>query len=341
MNREIGSEFWEIPLSGQENYLFPVNTRWYRSGRTALGTILDHVFTQREIRTMALPSWCCETMVEPFLSRGIQVRFYAVTVDEQGRLCQQLPDPGWCDGILVMDYFGYARQGAIPQGWGLVIRDVTHSLFCGVPSDADYVYGSLRKWAGFWTGGFAWGSEPLPASGQSLTEADDYVVLRRQAMAEKARYLSGQLEEKRHLALFAAAEAFLNRNAQGVATPEDVFAARHLDVSFMRERRRQNAAQLLDHVRDYALFPGLRAEDCPLFVPIVLPHETRDALRRYLIEQEIYCPVHWPLSPLHRCEGAERCLYDESMSLVCDQRYDAKDMQRLCQAVDHFLKGNR
>ena len=306
MNREIGSEFWEIPLAAEENDLFPADTHWYRSGRTALGSVLDHILAQRSIRTMALPSWCCETMVEPFLSRGIQVRFYAVTVDEQGRLCQQLPDPGWCDGILVMDYFGYARQGAIPQGWGLVIRDVTHSLFCGVPSDADYVYGSLRKWAGFWTGGFAWGSEPLPASGQSLTEADDYVVLRRQAMAEKSRYLSGQLE-----------------------------------VPFMRERRRQNAAQLLDHVRDYALFPGLRAEDCPLFVPIVLPHETRDALRRYLIEQEIYCPVHWPLSPLHRCEGAERRLYDESMSLVCDQRYDAKDMQRLCQAVDHFLKGNR
>ena len=338
MNREIGSDFWEIPLSKQENHLFPEDTRWYQSGRVALGAILDHILTQRKIHTMALPSWCCETMVEPFVSRGIEVRFYAVTPDEQGRLCQQLPDPGWCDGILVMDYFGYSRQGAIPQGWGFVIRDVTHSLFCGVPSDADYVYGSLRKWAGFWTGGFAWGNEPLPAPRQGLVDSDAYISLRRQAMQEKYRYLSGQLEDKRYLGVFAAAESLLDQEPEGAAAAEDLFSAFHLDVPFLRERRRRNAARLLDEVRPYALFPDIQEEDCPLFVPILLPEEKRNALRQHLISNEIYCPVHWPLSRFHQIADQERRLYGEELSLVCDQRYGDADMDRFCRKVGEFFE---
>lgn len=338
---EIGSEFFEVPLGECSNNHFPSSTVWYRSGRTALGAIIDCILSRREFHSIALPSWCCETMIEPFLARKIDVFFYPVVLDVEGHLCQKLPDPELCDGILVMDYFGYVRQPELSAKWKIVIRDVTHSVFSAVYKDADYTYGSLRKWAGFWTGGFAWAKEATLPQVASRDIEDAYVLLRKQGMEEKRRYLSGEIEEKKHLKTFALAEDLLEKQPEGGADCQDIQAALRLNVPLIREKRRNNAAQLLDTIKEFAFFPELRPDDCPLFVPVRVPGGERDALRQYLIKQKIYCPVHWPVSSLHRLDENERQIYQEELSLVCDQRYDSDDMWRLCEAVDYFLKGNR
>lgn len=158
MNRirtELGSEFWDIPLSSQENTLFPPHTAWYLSGRAALAALLAELCAEREVRTAALPSWCCYTMIKPFLDAGLTVSFYPVSL-EQGTLLQDFTQCPTCDVTLVMDYFGYRRTAALPQDT-VVIYDATHSIFSGIPEGAEYIFGSLRKWAGFLTGGYAFG----------------------------------------------------------------------------------------------------------------------------------------------------------------------------------------
>ncbi|NBH32795.1 hypothetical protein D3Z58_04330 [Clostridiaceae bacterium] len=47
-------------------------------------------------------------------------------------------------------------------------------------------------------------------------------------------------------------------------------------------------------------FKDMRDTDCSLFVPVLVPNGKRDRLRRYLIENEIYCLVHWMISEYHR-----------------------------------------
>ena len=64
--------------------------------------------------------------------------------------------------------------------------------------------------------------------------------------------------------------------------------------------------------------------DCPLFVPIVVS-KNRNKVRQKLIEHKIYCPVHWP----HPNVACESNLYDLELSLVCDQRYTERDMERI------------
>ena len=39
----------------------------------------------------------------------------------------------------------------------------------------------------------------------------------------------------------------------------------------------------------------------------------------------IYCPIHWPKPQM----GGSSALFDTELSLVCDQRYTEKDMQRM------------
>ena len=336
---EIGSEFWNIPKAG-ENGLFPQETAWFLSGRWALDFILRDILADPMVpRRAALPSWCCHTMIQPFLHRGFSIRFYPVLPDPEGGLTVDLAQVMDCGVLLAMDYFGYEGKPLPLDFHGIVIRDATHSLFTTLPADADYVFGSLRKWAGFWTGGYAWKRKGAFCLTPPRETEDAYVSLRRRAMEGKRVYLEGRAEDKGYLSVFAEAEAILDvRTERTGAAERDIAVAECLDVTLLRRKRRENAGTLLKGVSHLALFPRLGEKDGPLFVPILVPDGRRDELRQFLIEQDIYCPVHWPVSSLHRLTEAERRFYNGELSLVCDQRYGEADMDRILRAIGAFFR---
>ena len=327
---EIGSEFWDIPTTTHDNGLFPASTQWYQSGRSALRAIL----AENRFRTAALPSWCCESMIQPFLDAGAEVSFYPAMQDVKTD----------AEVTLVMDHFGYRRELPVSTH-GKIIRDLTHSVFCGTYEDADYYFGSLRKWAGFLTGGFAWTQDghALPAGKPDNTP---YTRMRRTAMQHKRCYLfdlpdenGNRIVDKGYLKTFSEAEELLEHSEITAGDPVDAEAARKLDVEFIRTRRRENAAVLLKTVADLALFPELEEQDVPLFVPIRVSNGKRDALRTYLRERSIYCPIHWPLSEYHRLNDRMRTIYMDEISLVCDQRYSCEDIKRIAEAAEVFSQG--
>ena len=88
---------------------------------------------------------------------------------------------------------------------------------------------------------------------------------------------------------------------------------------------------------DLLIFPEMKSADCPFFVPIIVPDGKRNELRRFLINKDIYCPVHWPVSQLHKLGEKEQFLYDNELSLVCDQRYSEYDMNRMVDLINSFL----
>ena len=335
--REIGSEFWNAPVGPGPNALFPPAVQWYASGRSALKAILRDI---GPARTAALPAWCCDSIVTPFLDAGMEVRFYPVRRVQEG-LVQEI-DTG-CDILLAMDFFGFSSSRTPTVSHLCVICDATHSLFSTSSPSARYCFGSLRKWCGFYGGGYAWSDHPLP-----MTDGDDrgYAGTRQKAMALKARYLrdkaaghANDAAKTRYLDLFGRAEETLDALDAVPAHPRDVFVAANLDVDTIARRRRANARILMDAFTDLLLFPELRPADVPLCVPILVPDGRRDALRRHLIQQEIYLPVHWPRTPLHDDAPDPSGFYRDELSLVCDQRYTEPDMDRMVRAVREFLKG--
>ena len=335
--KEIGSEFWDIPVCDQSSNFFPPDTIWFLSGRSALKYILAEISKRLKIRKAALPSWCCESMIEPFLPYHPDLCFYPVYIDQDRILKQDYSPVRDCDLVLVMDYFGYCSSSLFSDFTGTVIRDVTHSLFACQYEDADYYFGSLRKWVGVWTGGFARSRAKWAENDHFNPPPEEYVNLRRKAMHEKEEYIFGRQDHKQHLALFSQAEDKLNDYGIYSAANRDIEAVGHLDVASLRLKRRNNAAQLLQTVKDYAIFPELKDNDCPLFVPILVPGNKRDQLRRCLIGQEIYCPVHWPVSKYHVLCPETKRIYDEELSLVCDQRYSSDDMDRFCSLLNQIL----
>ena len=122
------------------------------------------------------------------------------------------------------------------------------------------------------------------------------------------------------------------------ADPDDVSDACHIDIGFIRRKRRENASVLMDGLRDMLMFPALEDTDCPMFVPVIVPDGKRDGLRCLLTSAEIYCPVHWPLSRYHSPDETSMRIYDNELSLVCDQRYSVNDMDRIVETVKKFLR---
>ena len=184
--REIGSEFWDVPCAEQRNTLFPDSVQWFLSGRSALQAIIEES-KKKGCHTVAMPSWCCDSMVKPFFHAGIEVQFYPVYWESS-----LVQEPRFnADALFLMDYFGYTGQCPDTNDFeGIVIRDVTHSLLSSAYSDADYYFGSLRKWCGVWTGGYAWAKEECHLS-EPQTRDSAYIALRKTAMQQKAAYISG------------------------------------------------------------------------------------------------------------------------------------------------------
>lgn len=328
---EIGSEFWNVPVSGEKTNFFSFDTRWYLSGRGALQAIIRDVKNKKAVSTAALPSWCCDSMILPFLEEGIDVRFYPV-VFEDGKIQKDLSVASGCDILFVIDYFGYVDDNDKIEFDGIVIRDLTHSLFSKKYDDGDYYFGSLRKWAGFWTGGFAQG-----IAAKNLPEDEQYASLRREAMKRKEKYIKEHTQDKEYLKIFAAAETYLeNCKVIAKADERDIRLATIMDVSMIKAKRRKNAECLLDSLSEIAIFSKMSDSVCPLFVPIFVPDGKRDALRQHLIERGIYCPVHWTISHYHDIDEKTLKLYENELSLVCDQRYDETDMERIITAVREF-----
>lgn len=330
--REIGSEFWDVPISNHKCNLFPENTQWFLSGRSALQAIIKEL---RGVRSVSLPSWCCDSMIKPFVSAGIEVLFYPVYW--QKGLVQEIGLNS--DVLLLIDYFGYSSPFPDLGNYkGIIIRDVTHSIFSSVYTDADYYFGSLRKWCGVWTGGYAWTKD-----GHLLTmeheEGLGYIPLRERAMQLKNSYIHGWgVSDKAYLGMFENAEEALERAGIAPADYRDVELAKRIDVEFIICRRRENAEVLRAAFPDWLIFPELSLADTPMFVPVLVPGKKRDVLRRHLIEHEIYCPIHWPVSELHRVDSRALFIYDNELSLVCDQRYTKDDMNRMVESIKVFME---
>ncbi|MBQ9756840.1 MAG: hypothetical protein IJW15_00260 [Clostridia bacterium] len=343
---EIGSEFWTIEPS-------KFDIRFFLSGRTALDFIIRDILAEREICTVHMPSFCCHTMIEPFVRNKIPVLFYDVFF-ENGILTASVPKIHSNDIFFCIKYFGYEKQemGNLPEiknSGCIVIEDTTHSWLmysekADEPSLADYSFASFRKWTGFTGVAAAKKENGKFLISQKCLINEEYEALRKDAQEKKRLYIQSFSGNKQDfLEKFSAAEAMLeNDYLDYQPTAESISALICLDKKKIKNRRRKNAKILLDGISEIKgitpMFSKLGPHDSPLCVPVIIDSSVRDNLRRYLISQQIYCPVHWPLSPLHNnISGKAKEIYNLQLSLVCDQRYDTEDMVRLVKSIKSFF----
>ncbi len=337
--REIGSEFWNS-LSEFQNGEMCENTTnqcFILSGRTAL----DLICRDSGIKSVMLPSYCCHTMIEPFLRNSVNVHFYSVDISGTRNDISEL-----CDAVLLIDYFGYetpcmTESARIFSALGkIVIYDGTHKLNGNpaIEKYADYSLISYRKWTYSNCAYLKKHKGPFNIS-IPARENKTYIGLRDRAAEEKKNYIStGFGDKKIFLDIFSDAEEVLEKDYVDYSGRGFV-----PDISGIICKRKENASYLLSGLQSLPTIELLRSRigenDSPLCVPILLQDkETRDKLRRHLISNDIYCPVHWPLSELHLINESDKGIYLRELSLICDQRYGVEDMKRELDEIITFFE---
>lgn len=360
--REIGSEFWTrcTPSIEQEYTMRPKSiygTQLYKvmetlSGRTALEYVVE-ILVRQEKSTVYMPAYCCHTMIEPFLSHGMNVKFYDIACEVDGlhRKVNELED---YDVLLLMDYFGHTDDETLEIAQRAkfnsktVIYDATHSMYSLVDyTPYDYIYGSYRKWVDINCGFLAWkeGIEDIKITQNK--ENHLYADIRERLFDLKARFIAGgKVSKAEFLPLVNEAEEILEREYHHMAPDgRSTEVLRVVDAVTIINKHRSNARVLteavnaIDDTRVRCLQPLLNTFDTPLFVPILVTPAHRDSLRHYLIEKNIYCPVHWPMTGQHKVDGARK-LFESELSLICDQRYDELDMLRIATCIREYLDIN-
>lgn len=330
MLSEIGSEFWQkYDKSNKKDE----NEIVVLSGRTALDFVIRDLKASGSFRTIMLPSYCCDSMIEPFVRNDIEVSFYLVS--HKGI---DFPENDK-DAVLLLDYFGYVDDqitriaNRAKENGQYVIYDATHYL--GEREIvADYYFRSYRKWffCNYASVIKANGSWKIPFPTQTNSA---YIEQRNKAAELKRDYIaSGVGEKNAFLKRFSNAEElleedYLNYFGEKVAC----------NVTEIADVRRANARRLVEGLRGIKEITLWREQiediDTPLFVPILVADSIRNELRKYLIEHQIFCPIHWPITELHSNINE---LFDNELSLICDQRYSFDEIDRELEVISNFFK---
>lgn len=343
---EIGSEFWKIDKAelnsdNHEFFKFGEDVKFTFLGRTAIDYVLQEIVTKREVKSVYFPNYCCDSMMEPFLNYGIEIKFYDVYYDNG--LKYDINTQEECDVFFAMNYFGYSstnmeeyvnifnRRGII------VIEDITHSIFSKKKfcKDSDFFVGSLRKWLPLASGGIA-----VKNKGQFDSELNslpkDLVNSKNRAMDLKKIYIENlhkdsKLKEE-YLREFENFNSIIVKNYKNYRIDEDSFEIlMKIDLEKMIKTRKENVKCIYEKLKNDCnmnfLIEKYDEDDCLLFVPIMLEIEKRNQLRNRLIANEVYLPIHWYSS------RELSSIPKQELSLICDQRYNVNDINKYIKLI--------
>lgn len=326
---EIGSEFW-IDSSPKE-LLSHRDGVYALSGRTAIDLIIQDILSNRHVRNVYMPAWCCDSMLTPFISRDFQIFFYDISYS--GKLEYVIDDTISADIFYLTNYFGYENTIPLDQihriksTGAIIIYDRTHSFLMSDDvyiNFADYSFASIRKWMGVVAGAIVNG---IPT--HQFRECP-YVNCKADAMQDKFRFLNGEnIRKEAFLEAFSSYNRLLSNDYSNYGMDDLSYTLyKQEDLKKIRQVRKDNASYLHENLSELSFIDRLTEDAVPLFVPVIFDNKTqRDTVREKLIDNQIYCPVHWPKSVLVPQEYAVNDLYERELSLICDQRYGLKEMQ--------------
>jgi dTDP-4-amino-4,6-dideoxygalactose transaminase len=354
--KEYGSDFVIEEPKGKLNKIYSQeNIEEFLLGRTALDAIIQDAITEYNVRTVMLPSYCCHTMIAPFQRYGLQIKFYDVIPAKTTGIEYCLNYDEKFDIILIMQYFGFYNAeyfdmiDRLKLSGRIVIEDATHSVLqqYAYSKRSDYVFVSYRKWMA--SNG---GAVVIKRSGKlqnvqnrdSVAARSEYLKLKGQAFAEKKKYMQKGAEgEKVYLPLFRRAEDIVENEYAGFDIDmESSHIIRYTDYESIKEIRCRNASYLAQNLTDipkiHLLCNTVCDGDAPLFVPVLMKNNDRQAMRQYLINNNIFLPQHWPLSDMHNISDRGMQLYNEEISIICDQRYNLADMEHIVSKIKEWAE---
>lgn len=283
---------------------FPVHCFTFM-GRTAQQIAIRSEQEKREIRTVWLPDYCCDTMIYPFHDCGLHtIRFYPIEWDwEKQQISIDFrfftPVKGdvvlWCDFFIFQPELYEEMCSRLSQA--TLIHDVTHSLFDSNLSTEhdDYVVCSIRKWFSLMEGGIVWSRDPLCKDIKQ--NVGKYYLLKKQARKAKEKFhQSGEECDLRcYRAYSAQADQFAREEYANCAmSQETADILKQINLAEIKTQRYEASKDIqrligLDQVIKPYLFS----------IPLFLPENNRDQVLDFLRQSKVRCADFWEITKYH------------------------------------------
>lgn len=340
---ELGSEY-DLNLNSlnkeKNNFFHYFHKQKYvlfNSGRSAIK------FLNIQEGFVLLPEFICESVTNCF--KPEQIVFYKINEDFSidfndllNKVCSKT------SVVFLVHYFGkYNELKNLKNTIKSIntnikiIEDLTQSLFSWTKTTEEYVIASIRKWF------------PIPNGGILIRQHDqnwNYTNIPRckentkaYAMILKNLYLNDNLDcNKEYRTIFSGCEQRLdtNGNIEKISNLSEYILECQNIINIIKSRK-ENFRYLKSKLEPLGLRSAieLNLSDCPFNYPIRVPN--RDKLRNYLIENNIFCAVHWPFDNF---KSSERNMglrnSKELLSLPIDQRYTTKELDYLIEILSKY-----
>lgn len=312
----------------------------YSSGRSALYYIFLDIQSRYGITTVYLPDYLCSSVVVAAEKSGMNVIFYPLNNQleiDPDKLPMQNDEKA---AIMLINYFGLknlSKQISFVHGISknvVVIEDDVQAFYEFYKSDltADYKFTSLRKT-------FACPDGGIVKTNNELTEMSNPNKFHQYKLAgsilkslRKPEYYDDDI----YLHLFEKGELQIDDEIETGMSKMSQEIIKKVDFQRIAYIRQRNAKQIVEGLKTLGVDTILPiSDDCiPLFVPIWL--DDRNNVRKQMFQNNIFCPVHWPLEGMNIKKGAE--MAEHELSIIIDQRYTNKEMDFILTTLEKALK---
>lgn len=302
----------------------------YSSGRAALYQILKYLKTEKHIRHILLPDYLCSSILVPVKTLNLDYTFYPIDelleLEVSSYRNAYSPD----SATLLINYFGLKNLSGQIQAIrsidenAIIIEDDVQAYFeFRKPlNGADFKFTSLRKTFAVPDGGLVKTCHTLPQVSTPNTFGQY------KAAASLLKFLrNGNFDDHIYLELYEKGESLIDGNLECGMSNVGRKLYSHINEEEVKKHRLANARYVIEQLEHTGIKPLLPLTDdhVPLFIPIII--KNRDTVRRAMFQQEIFCPVHWPLDGMNVKHGSQ--LAESELSLIIDQRYERNDMDKI------------
>lgn len=306
----------------------------YASGRAALYQILKYLKSENGVGCVLLPDYLCESVLVPVKALELEYEFYPI--DESLELEEEAFAALYHKGtvVLVISYFGLkdlSTQVSFIRSLdkeAIIIEDDVQAYyeFKKPLGDVDFKFTSLRKTFAVPDGGLVKTNYPLPKV-ETLNTFGQYKA----AAALLKSLRDSAFNDQIYLEMFEKGESIIDSELEcGMShIAEKLYGS--LDEERVKVRRLYNAHFIVEQLEKIGIKPLLPLIEghVPLFIPIVL--NNRDKVRKRMFQQEIFCPVHWPLEGMELGRG--KVMAETELSLIIDQRYGVKELSEIIELL--------
>jgi hypothetical protein len=338
----IGGEFQIAVtdiLNAQNRHFDAPDVYTYSSGRAALYQILKYLRQEKNVNHLLLPDYLCSSVLVPVKALGLDFTFYPINEKLELETASFHPLYKKGTAVLLINYFGLQDlSGQIKvirelDDKAIIIEDDVQAYYEFIkPLDGvDFKFTSLRKTFAVPDGGLAKTKFHLPRVSTPNTFGQYKAAA---ALLKSMR--EGNFNDQIYLELFEKGESLIDSEQEcGMSLIAEKLYS-FMNEEHVKVRRHNNAYYLVEKLKEIRIKTILPLIDnhVPLFIPIVL--KNRDAVRKAMFKEEIFCPVHWPLDGMEIKRGEQ--MANEELSLIIDQRYGRKEMDEIIEILLYTIK---